>query len=445
MNGDLFCDQNHEPDSPPASQPLAARMRPRNLDEYVGQSHLLGPGKLLRRAIESDRITSLILYGPPGTGKTSLAEVIARTTESHFERLSGISSNAAGIRQAVASAKNRLQSSARRTLLFVDEIHRFNKAQQDLLLPDVEEGSVRLVGATTENPFFYVNAPLVSRSRIFALEPLKETDLLQLLQNALHDTERGLGAHKIRLEPDAAAHLARVSDGDARACLGALEIAALTTQPDAEGCIVIDLAVAAESIQKKAVVYDRDGDGHYDTISAFIKSVRGSDPDAALYWLAKMLHAGEEPRFITRRLMILASEDIGLADPTALPTAVAAAQAVEILGMPEAELTLAHATIHLSTSPKSNRSTMAIAAAKKDVAEGVTLSIPPELRDGHYAGAERLGHAKGYDYPHDHETGISKAAYLPEAKQYYVPTNHGHEKRIGERLEYWKQLKKSGE
>jgi putative ATPase len=414
-------------------------MRPRTLAEYCGQQHLLAPGKLLRRAIEADRISSLILFGPPGTGKTTLAQVIAGATASRFERLSGVESNVADIRRVVAAAASRRGNGAR-TILFVDEIHRFNKAQQDVLLPEVENGVVRLIGATTQNPFFSINSALISRSQIFELRPLSEGDLLVLIARALGDVERGLGRMRVRIAPDAAAFLAKLSDGDARKCLNGLEIAALTTPPLEDGCVQIDLPAAQESIQKKAVVYDGTGDDHYDTISAFIKSIRGSDPDAAIYWLAKMLHAGEEVRFITRRLVICASEDIGLADSNALLVAQAAAQAVEFIGLPEANLLLAHATLYLATAPKSNSATVAIGQASTEVREGRTLSVPEHLRDGHYKGSERLGHGKGYLYSHDFEGSYVPQAYLPEGRRYYTPTENGLEKRIKERLDHWRSL-----
>ena len=414
-------------------------MRPRTLAEYCGQQHLLAPGKLLRRAIEADRISSLILFGPPGTGKTTLAQVIAGATASRFERLSGVESNVADIRRVVAAAASRRGNGAR-TILFVDEIHRFNKAQQDVLLPEVENGVVRLIGATTQNPFFSINSALISRSQIFELRPLSEGDLLVLIARALGDVERGLGRMRVRIAPDAAAFLAKLSDGDARKCLNGLEIAALTTPPLEDGCVQIDLPAAQESIQKKAVVYDGTGDDHYDTISAFIKSIRGSDPDAAIYWLAKMLHAGEEVRFITRRLVICASEDIGLADSNALLVAQAAAQAVEFIGLPEANLLVAHATLYLATAPKSNSATVAIGQASTEVREGRTLSVPEHLRDGHYKGSERLGHGKGYLYSHDFEGSYVPQAYLPEGRRYYTPTENGLEKRIKERLDHWRSL-----
>ena len=423
----------------PPDTPLATRMRPHTLDEYCGQQHLLAPGKLLRRAIEADRLSSLILFGPPGTGKTTLAQVIAGATASSFERLSGVESNVADIRRVVAVAASR-RGNGGRTILFVDEIHRFNKAQQDVLLPEVENGVVRLIGATTQNPFFSINSALISRSQIFELLPLAESDLLILMERALGDAKRGLGRMPVRIDPDAAAFLAKLSDGDARKCLNALEIAALTTQPQADGSVHIDLAVAQESIQKKAIVYDGTGSEHYDTISAFIKSIRGSDPDAAIYWLAKMLHAGEEIRFITRRLVICASEDIGLADSNALLVAQAAAQAVEFIGLPEANLLLAHATLYLATAPKSNSATAAIGKASDEVREGRTLAVPEHLRDGHYKGSERLGHGKGYLYSHDFEDSYVPQAYLPEGRRFYTPTENGLEKRIKERLEHWRAL-----
>jgi len=418
--------------------PLAARFRPRTLEEYIGQSHLLASGKPLRRLIEADRLTSLILFGPPGVGKTSLAEVIARRTKCHFERLNGVEGTVADLRRVLAAAATRLKVSGKRTVLFIDEIHRFNKAQQDVLLPDVESGVIRLIGATTHNPFFFVNAPLVSRSQIFELRPLGEDDLLALLQRALADTERGLGYLKINAHDNALRHLARLADGDARKALNSLEIAALTTPPGADGVVVVDLATAEQSIQKKAVVYDGDGDAHYDTISAFIKSMRGSDPDAALYWLAKMIHAGEDPRFITRRMLICAAEDIGLADPMALVLTVAAHQTAEFTGWPEARIPIAEAAIYLATAHKSNSVIGAIDAALADVKSGRTLAIPEHLRDGHYAGAERLGHGQGYQYAHEGADHFVAQDYLGADRRYYEPTAQGVEKKIKERLELWR-------
>src|SRR6266702_3602993 len=384
------------PESPtPGHAPLAARMRPRNLSEYAGQSHILGPGQLLRRAIEADRLQSLIFYGPPGTGKTSLAQIIARQTRSKFERLSGVESNVADMRRVLSGAANRLENMGEATILFIDEIHRFNKAQQDVLLPDVESGVVRLIGATTHNPFFFVNSPLVSRSQIFELRPLTVEELFQLLQRALADPQRGLGHLKIKADEPALRHLATVADGDARKALNSVEIAALTTVTANDGFIHIDLSVAEQCIQKKAVVYDGDEDAHYDTISAFIKSMRGSDPDATLYWLAKMIHAGEDPRFIARRIVIHAAADVGLADPMALVLAIAAFQAAEFIGWPEARIPIAEAALYIATASKSNSVITAIDAALGDVRSGRTLPVPEHLRDAHYQGAKRLGPGQG--------------------------------------------------
>jgi putative ATPase len=422
----------------PADAPLAARMRPRTLEEYAGQAHILGPGKLLRRAIEADRLSSVILYGPPGTGKTSLARLIASRTKSRFVELSGVEGSVADIRRAVGEAAIAARNGGR-TLLFIDEIHRFNKAQQDALLPDVERGTVRLIGATTQNPFFSINSPLVSRSQVFQLQPLSVDELVALQQRAIGDRERGLGELPVDLDGAAALHLATVSDGDARKCLNALEIAARTTPFGPDGRIHVTLEVAAESIQKKALVYDGAGDDHYDTASAFIKSLRGSDPDAALYWLAKMLHAGEEPRFITRRLVIFASEDVGLADPLALPLAMSAQQAVEFVGLPEARITLAHAVVYLATAPKSNRAYAALGRAEADIASGRTLAVPAHLRDSHYKGAASLGHGTGYQYPHDHEGAYVPQAYLPEGRTYFEPGDQGAELRIAQRLAAWRE------
>ena len=440
-SGDLFA-AGEKADEPPPTEafqnaPLAARMRPRTLEEFVGQQHILGPGQLLRRAIEADRIQSLIFYGPPGTGKTSLAQIIARKTKNRFERLSGVESNVADMRRVLAGAANRLANTGEPTILFIDEIHRFNKAQQDVLLPDVEGGVVRLIGATTHNPFFFVNSPLVSRSQIFELRPLTEEDLFQLLTWAAGDAERGLGHMKIRADEQGLRHLAKIADGDARKALNSLEIAALTTPPGADGVIHIDLQAAEQSIQRKAIVYD-DEDAHYDTISAFIKSMRGSDADAALYWLAKMIEAGEDPRFITRRIVIAAAEDVGLADPMALVLANAAHQAAEFIGWPEARIPIAEATIYVATAHKSNAVISAIDAAIGDVKSGRTLAVPDHLRDAHYKGAKRLGHGVGYQYSHDHPEHFVGQDYLGADKKYYEPTEQGTEKKIKERVEKWR-------
>jgi putative ATPase len=427
-----------EPGGAARPQPLAARMRPRSLHEFVGQQHILEPGQLLRRAIEADRIQSLIFYGPPGTGKTTLAQIIARQTRSRFERLSGVESNVADMRRVLAAAAHRFANTGQPTILFIDEIHRFNKAQQDVLLPDVESGTVRLIGATTHNPFFFVNSPLVSRSQIFELRPLAEADVCALLQRALTDADRGLGYLKVAADSVALQHLATLCDGDARKALNSLELAVLTTEPGADGVIRLDLGAAEQSIQKKAVVYDGDGDAHFDTISAFIKSVRGSDVDAALYWLAKMIVAGEDPRFITRRMMILAAEDIGLADPMALVLTVAAHHAAEFVGWPEARIPIAEAVIYLASAHKSNSAIGAIDAALEDVRAGRTLAVPEHLRDGHYAGAARLGHGAGYEYAHHHPGHFAAQDYLGAARRYYEPTEQGVEKKIKERVERWR-------
>ena len=369
---------------PTAASPLAARMRPNSLDEFVGQEHILAPGKLLRRAIQADRLPSVILSGPPGTGKTTLAQIIAEMTEAKFERLSGVESNVADMRRVVAAAANRLRTSGQKTILFVDEIHHFNKAQQDILLPDVESGNLRLIGATTYNPFFYVNSALVSRSQVFQLESLKVEQLEQLIDRALADGKRGLGKLKVRMDDDAKRHLATLSDGDGRKCLNALEIGVVTTAPDASGTIHFTLEAAEQSIQRKAIVYDRAGDAHYDTISAFIKSMRASDEKGAIYWLAKMLHAGEDFRFVARRIVIFASEDVGLGDPQALPLAIAAQQAVEFVGMPEARIPLAHATAYMCRAKKSREAYDALGAATEEIEAEATERVPERLKNKNF-------------------------------------------------------------
>lgn len=412
--------------------PLAARMRPRTLEEIAGQEHLIAPGKLLRRAIESDRLGSIILYGPPGCGKTSLAEVIALLTSRHFEKTSGVLANVSILREILKTAFHRRKREGEETILFIDEIHHFNKSQQDILLPYVEEGNVILIGATTHNPFFFINSPLTSRSQIFELEPLPEKAIIALLKRALQE-ERGLGKMPINMDENALLHLAKVCEGDARRALNALEIAALTTPNNENGRIHITRNITEDSIQKKAVVYDRDDDGHYDTISAFIKSVRGSDPHAAIYWLAKMLYAGEDPRFIARRLIILASEDIGNADPRGLLLAVAAKEAVEFTGMPEARIILAHAVTYLACAPKSNASYLAVEKALADVKDGKVLPVPKSLRGSNYGGAKRLGHS-GYKYAHDYEGHFVDQEYMPSSAVYYEPTRQGYEETISERM-----------
>jgi len=380
---DLF-EEAQELEGANTAAPLATRMRPRSLEEFVGQEHILAPGKLLRRAIEADRLPSVILYGPPGSGKTTLARIIAEMTHAKFVRISGVESNVAEMRRVLAAATNRIGTSGQKTILFVDEIHHFNKAQQDILLPDVEAGNLRLIGATTYNPFFYVNSALVSRSQVFRLEPLSVEELEDLIDRALADKERGLGNYNVKMDRDARQHLAKISDGDGRKCLNALEIGVLTTPPDSRNSIHFTLTTAEESIQQKAVVYDRVGDAHYDTISAFIKSMRASDEKGAMYWLAKMLHAGEDFRFIARRIVIFASEDVGLADPEALPLAVATQQAVEFVGMPEARIPLAHATAYMCRAAKSREAYESLNAATEQIEAEQTKAVPERLKNKHF-------------------------------------------------------------
>ena len=427
-----------------SAAPLAVRMRPRSLDEFAGQQHFLGPGKLLRRMLEADRLSSVLFYGPPGTGKTTLAQIVARTTKSHFEEVNAAAVGVKEVRAILDAAKERLAHTGLRTVLFLDEIHRFNRAQQDILLPDVENGLILLVGATTENPFFAVNSPLVSRSQIFQFTALTEDDIKSLIRRAAQDPERGYGKLNIQLDDEAVSHWAVTSDGDARRALSALELAVLSQRAESpnsgpgtqdSGLIHITLPIAEESIQRKAIVYDATGDEHYDAASALIKSMRGSDPDAAVYWVARMLEAGEDPRFIARRIAILASEDIGNADPNALVVAAAAFDVVEKIGMPEAQLTLGQAAIYMATAPKSNASALAIWSAMADVREGRTLPVPKHLKDTHYKGSKRLGHGEGYQYAHDHEGGYVKQDYLGVEKTYYTPTDRGYEAEIAKRQE----------
>lgn len=430
--------------------PLAARMRPRSLDEFVGQRHFLGPGKLLRRLLDADRLTSAIFYGPPGTGKTTLAHLIADQTKGAFEATNAASIGVKEIREIIARAKERVLGDGRRTVLFLDEIHRFNKAQQDVLLGDVEAGVIILIGATTENPFFTVNAPLVSRSQVFQFEPLSNEDIVALLHRAAADAERGLGALKVQLAPEAALFLAESSDGDARRALGGLEVAALSQRSAADGVagvakatgepLLITLEIAQDSIQRKAIVYDAAGDQHYDAASALIKSMRGSDPDATVYWLARMLEAGEDPRFLARRIAICAAEDVGNADPLALVVASAAVQVTLLVGMPECQLPLAQAAIYIACAPKSNASAMAIWNAGKDVREGRTIPVPRHLRDAHYKSAKKLGH-EGYQYAHNSPDGMVAQDYLGVDRTYYTPTDRGHERVMGEYLAKFKALR----
>jgi len=399
--------------------PLAFRMSPRTLDEYIGQEHIIGEGKLLRRAIEADRISSIILYGPPGTGKTGLARIISHQTKARFEWLNAATAGLDDLRKVMQRARL-LKKQGGRTVLFLDEIHRFNKLQQDALLPDVEEGNLVLIAATVENPFFYVNSALLSRSQVFELKALTEDDLYKILYRALHDAERGLGKMPLRVDEDVLYHLAHIADGDARRALSALEIACLTTPPDAGGIIHVTRAIAEESIQRKMILYDRDGDQHYDTISAFIKSMRGSDPNATVYYLAKMIYAGEDPRFIARRIIICASEDVGNADPMALVIATSAFHAVELVGMPEGRIPLAQAAIYVANAPKSNACYVAIDAALADVKKNPTLEVPNHLKDASYSGAKKLGRGEGYKYPHAYG-GYVEQEYLREKKNYFPP------------------------
>ncbi len=422
--------------------PLAARMRPRTLDEVVGQQHIIARDKLLYRAISADKLSSIIFYGPPGTGKTTLAKVIANTTKAEFTQINATIAGKKDMEEVVKKAKDNQGMYGKKTILFIDEIHRFNKGQQDYLLPFVEDGTVILIGATTENPYFEVNGALISRSIIFELKPLTVDDIKELLNRAVTDTERGMGAYKAVLHEDAAEMLADIADGDARHALNAIELGIMTTQRSEDGLIHITREVAEECIQKKVARYDKDGDNHYDTISAFIKSMRGSDPDAAVYYLARMLNAGEDPKFIVRRMMVCASEDVGNADPQALQVAVAASLAVERLGMPEARITLSQAATYIATAPKSNAAYLAVDEALQTVRETGNLPIPSHLQDAHYKGASKLGHGIGYKYAHDYKDHYVRQQYLPyelSGREFYSPTGNGYEKKISEHMKRLKE------
>lgn len=421
--------------------PLAERMRPRTLEEFVGQEHILAPGCMLYRAIKADRISSIVFYGPPGTGKTTLARIIANTTQSHFEQLSAVTAGVSDVRKIIDEAKQRLGMYGQRTILFIDEIHRFNKAQQDALLPHVEAGVIILIGATTENPYFEVNSALLSRSTVFELRPLEKAHLHDILKRALSDKDRGLGNYTINVTDEALEHIANMADGDARSALNALELAFLTTPPSDDGVIHIDLEVAEECIQRRALRYDKTGDNHYDTISAFIKSMRGSDPDAAVYWLAKMINAGEDPKFIARRIVICAAEDVGNADPQALVVAMAAAQAVQFIGMPESQIILTQAVTYVACAPKSNATVVAINKALADVRNKRDTGVPNHLKDANYDGEGKLGHGVGYKYAHDYPGHYVQQQYLPDnlvGTVYYEPSDNGYEKHIKEYLKHIK-------
>lgn len=425
--------------------PLASRLRPTTLDEVVGQQHIVGKDKLLYRAIKADKLSSIIFYGPPGTGKTTLAKVIANTTSAEFMQINATSAGKKNMEEVVAAAKNNQGMYGKKTILFIDEIHRFNKGQQDYLLPFVEDGTIILIGATTENPYFEVNPALLSRSVIFELKKLSTEDIRTLLLRAVNDTEKGMGSYHAQMDDDALEFLADMANGDARAALTAIELGILTTDRSEDGIIHITLDVASECIQKRVINYDKTGDNHYDTISAFIKSMRGSDPDAAVYYLARMLYAGEDVKFIARRIMILASEDIGNADPQALQVAVAAAQAVERLGMPEARIVLAQAVTYMASAPKSNSAINAIDKAMRVVQETKTPPVPVHLQDAHYKSAGKLGHGKGYKYAHDYKNHYVKQQYLPDGltgEVFYEPSENGYEQQI---RAYYKKIKENPE
>ncbi len=422
-------------------EPLAYRMCPRTIEEFFGQEDIVGPGKMLYRMIKADRISSIILYGPPGTGKTSLARIIALTTKSSFEKLNAVTSGVADIKRIAADTQNQILNPSGRTVLFVDEIHRFNKSQQDALLPYVENGTIVLIGATTENPYFEVNKALISRSSVFMLKPLNENSIINILKNALSDKERGLGNYDLKADEGALQYLAEVSGGDARVALNALELAVMTSEIGEEGKIVIDVATIEECVQRKSITFDKSGESHYDNISAFIKSMRGSDPDAAVFYLSRAIYAGEDPEFLARRIIICASEDVGMANPTALQVAVAAAEAVRMIGMPEGRIILAHAAVMVATSPKSNSCYAAIGKALQDVSAKRTGEVPMHLRNAVTSGMRDLGYGKGYKYAHDYPGNIIKQEYLPKEMKgtvYYEPTSNGYEARIKEWLQKWR-------
>jgi putative ATPase len=429
------------------AMPLAARMRPQTLDDFVGQEEIVGPGTYLRRAIENDELSSVIFYGPAGTGKSTLAHIVAHYTKAQFEPYSAVTSGVADIRRVTKQAGERMRAQGRKTILFVDEIHRFNKAQQDAFLPFVEDGTITLVGSTTENPYFEINAPLVSRSRIFVFQPLSAEQMGAIVDRALADEERGLGKLEVSLAPEAREHIINLANGDARAALNAIEAAALRALQERRKTkrAVITLEMVEDAAQRRALTYDKAGDTHYDVISAYIKSLRGGDPDAALYWLARMISAGEDPRFIARRLVIQSAEDVGNADPMALVVATAAAHAVEYVGLPEAQIPLAQATIYVATAPKSNASYLGISRAMEDVRNRVVPLVPKHLRDANYPGARNFGHGEGYVYPHDQPGHFVPQEYLPKgtkSRRYYEPTEQGYEKRVKARMEEWERRRR---
>ena len=440
---DLF--ETQREGAPERRAPLADRMRPRSLEEFVGQEYILGQGRVLRRAIEADQISSVIFWGPPGTGKTSLAHIITNRTGARFICFSAVTSGIKEIREIIAKTKEQQRYSGKRTILFVDEFHRFNKAQQDAFLPYVEDGTIILIGATTENPSFEINSPLLSRSRVFLFKPLTQNDIETVLRRALSDSERGLGDLKVQIDPEVIGHIAQMADGDARVALNTLEMAGLMTSPDKDGIRQIQLQTVEEAMQRKALLYDRQGEEHYNIISAFHKSIRGSDPDAALYWLARMLEAGEDPLYVARRMVRFASEDVGNADPQAICIAVAAKEAFHFLGSPEGELALAQAAVYLATAPKSNAMEMAYDEVRKDIQELQNLPVPLHIRNAPTKLMKELGYAKGYKYAHNFKNHYIAQEYLPENlrdRRYYHPSDQGYEKKIKERMKRWEELKK---